>query len=290
MSIVCISSLYCILEFITKNFLSIDFDTYLYRPDVEELYASSTNLLYRARSFATEPGHFALYLELFAPLGIYYMIKSGYNNAFIIIYVLIVFTSLLLTFSSASFLIIIISFLFTFLFFLYNRKGLSLTLLKNILSFLILSFILFHILSLSDIFTFRDLILTFCAKLDNSSSLIDRISRIEILYKLISVTDIIKILFGHGPAAYSTYGLPSIISLYANIFFELGAIGLVLYFILSAYVLRIITKIKSNIKFYLFFSYICGLLHYCIISNYWYIWIWFLTTYVYFTYKNQKIY
>ena len=275
---VLLSSIFAIFEFLDKNFLNIGVDSYIYRPVAPNMEVLATNFLFRARSFAEEPAHFALFLEIFAPLSIYYLIHNKYSNILIYGYVLVILFSLLFSFSSASFVIIPSATALTVLYFFIKNKNVfkKKSFFKLIVYSFFFIFFLSFLLEYFNLFTFIDLIDTVVNKITGSSSSEDRLGRVDEFYSLFLNADIINLLFGFGPAAYTNHNISSMVSLYLTLLLEFGFVGLGLFLFFLLLVLKKILTISSYVKYFLLIGYFSSIAHYALISNYWYPWFWFL--------------
>lgn len=288
--IVFVSALFAILEFISKNFLTFSFDPFIYRPVAQEMDALATNLLFRARSFAEEPGHFALFLEIFTPISIYYLISNKFHLVIIIIFSITVIVALLFTFSTATFIIIPISIIFVMFYYFSKNKYIfqQKKFYYIFISMSVLSISLFMILDIIGLFSFYDLIQTIILKVSDSSSSSDRLNRINEFFILLGESDVINILIGFGPAGYVNNNIQSIVSLYITLLLETGILGLTVFMIFLFFILKDILLINKPVKYYLLISYISLLLHYSIISNYWFPWLWFFIVIVSMVNKLEK--
>jgi len=273
---VLLASIFGTINFLGKNFFGFDLDNYIYRPMVENMNALAIGF-YRSRSFIEEPGHFAMFLEIFFPLSLYYLLNIKVNKNYIILYSFIVIISFLFTFSTAGIMISIISIFSVFIYYLFQNKSV----LKNIYLYKQLFYILIFLLVILSIFNYYGLFDLFQlieyinSKLNGSNSSNDRLDRVHEALSLFSNSGLFHILFGFGPGGYLLY-IKSIISLYLLLLLETGIIGLFLFILFQFLVLKHILSLNSNIKYYFLFSFISATFHYSLISNYWYPWYWFL--------------
>lgn len=277
--IVFITSLYGVLEFIFVNHLNININNYI--PHTLTEYNPTALGYIRVRSFIEESGHFAFFLEALAPLSIYYILSTNRALYFKIIYVLILFLSLLFTFSSlgfSSFLITVIIFLYYYYTSLYKKfkikSRLFLSLLFIILG-IVLAFLLFDLL--------YDII---GAKLQGTESYEYRSVRIANALNQLHSSDW---LLGFGPGSYSTLNIDSYISVFVNILMDSGIFGLIFFIIFLAKQFTYLFKIKNNaIKVPLLISLSTTTLHYFYIGNYYYPWYWFLLAIIYTYYSSEN--
>jgi hypothetical protein len=285
-----ISSLIGIFEFIDKNFLHYGIDEFIYRPTVKDMPALF-NLFYRMRSFTEEPGHFGLFLEIFSPLSLYYIFNSNIKVIYAVIFSFTVLISLIFTFSTASFVIIPISIFITLAYFLYKNNVVikQLYFYKRIIYILFSLILFFILLDYIGFISFLDLVETAVKKITNSSSSSDRLERASETLNVFYNSNIIQLLFGFGPAGNLSYNLNSVVSLYVTILFEVGILGIILFILFLLVVFKKIISIKSNIKYFFMISFISATLHYSIISNYWFPWLWFLIVLIAYVKRYERI-
>ena len=292
-----VSALFGNAEFILWNGLGIDLNKLIPRPNELEASYNVTvlGIFHRARGFAPESGHFTFMLELFSPLTIYYLYFSGlckWNLIVKFLCIALIIFSFIFAVSTASFVILPVAFFLaavvyskTILAFIRRRfqKVVLVTAGSTAIVFLLNYFFSVYALIFSSI----------SDKMD-SNSYDDRQDRINFFYQEFSRLDLIKKLYGTGPAGATLLGFDeskSILSLYYSITFELGFLGMLLLAFLFGYILMHSLKIKSKIGFFLLVSLIAGILHYHFIANYWYPWFWFIciVTLFYSQYTNPAI-
>jgi hypothetical protein len=279
------------IEFVLDNFFGININDYIPRPnEIASFYnATVLGVFYRSRGFAPESGHFAFMMELFSPLAIYYLYFSGFcgwNKLLKGIVVTVIILSIIFTVSTASFVIIPLSVLFAVAFYMksifqyikkHTARFIYSTVIVSIVVFVFNYFLSFYAL----------IVLSISDKMD-STSFNDRQDRINFFYDNFFKLDFIHKLFGTGPAGYNILGFDetnSILSLYYNITFELGILGLLLFGLLLFYLLYHVIKLKSTIRFFLLVSLTSGILHYNFIANFWYPWFWFIAAFITFCSK-----
>ncbi len=286
------SSVFSLVEFTLTNFCGITVSDLIPRVSVKEYDPFIVGFLIRSRGFAEESGHYGFMIEIFAPLCAYYLYKSGffikgifYKN----ISMLCIVLSILTSFSVASFLLIpaciIISLTLGYkptIEFIRNHH-------KKILVTIILLLFVWQIINLFIPLT-EIVQITIEEKFD-SFSFEDRAFRSNFFWQTFPKLPLINILFGVGPSGFRILGHDdsfSFLSLYQTITFEIGIVGLMCFgsFLLSLFI-KLMT-IKHNIKFFLIISFLCGIIHYNSISNYWYPWFWFLCCFILFYYYSFK--
>jgi CDP-diglyceride synthetase len=110
---------------------------------------------------------------------------------------------------------------------------------------------------------------------DNSSASA-RLERLNDFNIVFSNAEFINLLFGYGPGAYKSLEINSIVSLYPTIILEVGLLGMGLFVLFFMVIFIKILKIKNEFKWFLMCAFFSSVLHFFIISNYWYPWFWFL--------------
>ena len=290
-----ISALYGNIEFISANVFGVNLNNYIPRPTEAEAWYDATvlGIIYRARGYAPESGHFAFMMELFSPVAIYYMYFSRFCSwrKFLkaLIVVLIVF-SFIFAVSTASFAILPLAVLFASIIYsksivLYIKKKPG----KIIITTAVVSAIVFLFNYFLSVYAL--IILSISDKMD-SFSLYDRQERIDFFNDKFSHLPFINNLVGTGPAGYNILGYDeskAILSLYYSITFELGYLGLFLLLLFFLYIIFQALKIKSSLGFFLLISLISGIMHYYFISNFWYPWFWTVAAFITFCNKQKNV-
>lgn len=282
-----IVSVFTIIEFVSKNFLGLDqFDSFIPRLsnsiDFKASYMIGADAFIRSRGFTSESGHNALFLLSFLP----FMMLSKIKHKLISIIVVII--ALATTFSAAAMFEMVVA-------------GLSVSLVKIILSRktirikksnLIIIYIGIIILILVVIFTNTlDYLLAYFngifnkINLDNSSSAGFRFSRWANSLSLVKN----NYLFGAGPGISSIFLGTASTNLYIEMFVETGIVGLFffLWFITQA-VIKVFKLNNTTKYFYLFSIFVC-IIHYFIIGNYWYPWLWVILAITQYTLLKENI-
>ena len=276
-----LSALYGNVEFISSNFFGLNLNDYIPRPtEAEKFYNPSVlGLYFRARGFANESGVYTQLLELFGPIAVYYMFFSKYCTwfkAFKILSTISIIFSIIFAASSATFVALPLSILFSSLFYIKQIiKFFARKTWKFYLKYLFIFFVVMVINNYLSIYT--SILLSITQKLD-SSSLDQRQDKINFFYSEFSRFSTINKLIGAGPAGSVVLGFQdsgTIISLYYNITFELGLIGLSLLLLFMGYCFINSIFIRSKIGIFLMISLVSGITHYYVVHDYWVPWFWF---------------
>ncbi len=264
-------SSFTILEFFAKNLLQFDFDAIFPRATVSEFeatYAIMGERFIRARGTTEESGHLALYLAMFLPFAYYYFEKYKIAYRFMLIGVIVF--ALLLTFSAMGFVELIILTTLLLIFSLYSNGNKKIFILLGSLV-MIVALISISIYKEIDYYSLFGGIFSKIT-LENATFSYDgsRTQRWLNAFELIRE----KPFFGHGSGIASIlYGTGST-SFYLEILVEFGIIGLMTFFFITLLHLILVFRLQSKIKYVYLTSLIIALLHYSIISNYWYPWLW----------------
>lgn len=271
--------IYGVLEFCCRNFLHIDFD-FIPRGAVQE-YSPFDLGLYRARSFAEESGHFAFFLEIFGPLTVYWLSR---NVRLIFQYFgyIVICLGMLVTMSGIGVLFLAIYLLLLLVANIRSSKNRISSRLKYLLfSLTVVVMIYTTIPDLID-----GLVGIVMSKFDSKNfSRLDRLSRFSALRELSGLS----FLIGYGPAAFSTLGTKTFISLLLGIIMNTGAIGLISFslFYLSKLVLsRRIRDVK--LSFALQTSLIFAGVHLLFIDIIYVPWFWLLLAILDVVYVKEK--
>jgi len=289
-----LSALYGNVEFISSNVFGLNLNDYIPRPSEVEAWYDATvlGLFYRARGFAPESGHYTFMMELFAPLAIYYLYFTGlckWYKFLKALSIIIIVLSFIFAVSTASFIIVPLAFICASVFYakkiyLYIKRFLR----KFVVATILISTI---VILLNHFLSFYTLILlSITSKLD-STSFDEREVKIDFFYSNFSRFGPIKKIFGAGPAGYNILGFDesnSILSLYHNITFEMGFLGIFLILSFFFYLILSALKIKDKIGFFLLASLLSGIFHFYFIANFWYPWFWFIAAFVIFCSKQNK--
>lgn len=287
-------TVFTIIEFVAKNTLDIDINEFLPRPTLTQYDALAISLFQRARGFAEESGHFALFLEAFTPISLYYLFFSGYSklrSAVKVIFILIIYTAWLLTVSTAGFICLPISILIT----LILNGNLVAQKSKLFLKYIGLGFLLIagFLVLLNLFLPIVDLIWFTTFQKSDSSSFDDRTDRINFFNNYFFSGTPLNFLFGYGPAGYSNLGFDetrSIVSFYLTLIFELGISGSFVILILILFIIFATFRLSPKARLFFQTALFTTLLHYFFIGNYWFPWLWFLSAVIFFlSFKQLKL-
>lgn len=278
-----LSLVFCITEFIFKNYFSVEFDFFFPRlnPIVYDPTLGGDSNIVRARGFAEESGHYALFIELIVPiLGAHLWQNKKFKSfSALSIFSLIAIT---LTFSTISQLALFPAIITAIL--IHNKLHIDS---KFIITFGLL--ILLTLLSLLVIpGSFESLVYKITENGFNG-----RHDNIEPIFALIEKSDYWQLIFGFGSGSfYNIENLESgIFSLPFLIFVEMGFVGLFLLFIFVTLCIQKIRCISDlNVRYAFALSFSFALWHYWAIGNYYYPWIWFLIAIISFEKLENKIY
>lgn len=268
-----------VLEFCCRNFFDTDL-RFIPRGSVEE-YSPFDLGFYRARSFAEESGHFAFFLEIFGPLSIYWLARNV-KLLFQIIGYIIICSSMLATMSGVGILFLG---LYIILFFSINERSRKSRVLNRLKNFLVG---LCGVMLINAIYPdlLEGLTGIVMSKFDSKNfSRLDRLSRFSALSQLSGFS----FLIGYGPAAFSTLGTKTFISLLLGIIMNTGALGLIAFSLFFLSKLRFSRRISDRkLSFALQVSLIFAGLHLLFIDIIYVPWFWILLAIVDVLYVKEK--
>ncbi|PTP60923.1 hypothetical protein CWO01_14835 [Vibrio splendidus] len=262
------------VEFFTVNVLKLPFD-YFPRPDVLTYEPLTIGGLIRARGFAEESGHFAMYI-ISMYFCIYSYVKTSFSKNKLLIINTLVITALLVTFSVSGIVFSFVSILIVI--FICNIKH-PMRMFSYAIVFLFgVALLDFLIYSYSGYSFFINVVLN---KLTASASLTDR------SFRLMSSIDFFmdnayfsKVMFGFGAAFYDTYDLPTLVTLYPLLLVQFGIFGFLSFLVLIIYPFLIYLLKMDELDKPLICGYFYCVLFYMAISNYWFPWFWCILAYL----------
>jgi len=260
-----ISLLYEYFEFVVANALDRHMLEIIPRVSVQEYDASFAVKITRARSFAEESGHYALYLGIICPIAIY-LAPPGISTKYKWVMVLMTCVGLVLTFSTAgiAFSLAVIALLTTM------SKALRVKHVWKVLIFGFLATATYAFFDLTLGIHLEDLVLI---KVDDYSGRLPRFDE-SMSYFLQARAE--QIFFGLGPGYYDRLELPSVISLCALTLFQTGVFGLICYLAMFIAAFKRINLFRDLDRILLRFAILFAFLMYLGSSNYWFPWIWLL--------------
>jgi hypothetical protein len=281
-----------IVEFVSKNFFSIDFDSLIYRPSVREynpIYNFGSSFFYRARGTMEESGYTALYLLMFLPFLYDYYNKVGIKSR-LYFYILLTLIAVFFTFSAIGFVEGFIALIICLTIYLLFEKKIYKEKLKIHIKYIILAH--FSVAAL--------IIMTFSSKLWQTTffeNIIKKITfsdefnitgsrqdRWQLAWDLIQQ----KPFFGWGPAYTSSVHGTGSTSLYIETAVSYGLLGLLLILLVFIFYFKRILTINGNQKYAYLFALLVALIHYSIISTIWFPWLWTLFALVDYKMHLQK--
>jgi hypothetical protein len=280
---VIVSAFTAIFEFTVTNVLKMPFDLFP-RPAVTEYEPLSIGGMVRARGFAEESGHFALYL-ISMYLCVFSYVKEQFSKLTVFLLTFLVVVALFCSFSVSGILFSVVAIFSTYLLYNLSSPIKFIYMIVALLSvILILEFTIHYYTGFS---IFYDVIY---AKLNGSASMTDRSNKLDsALYFLSQKDGVLNYLFGFGPAFYETYNLPTLVTLYPLLYVQFGIIGLLLFLTIVAYPVIISNLNGTMIDKYLFCSYFYSLLFFAAISNYWFPWFWVILSIILVQSKRNKV-
>jgi hypothetical protein len=254
-----ISILYCFLEFYLANNTDINLANVVPRPEVQDYSPTAIEVIIRARSFAEESAHYALYLGIGAYL-------VAFSTGLSLFYGVIFITALFMTVSTSAWIAMTTSCIY----FMFRSMSLA-QFLRRISVFLAIMVTFFIVYGFQDSIFYELIVGKF-----QSDSGSDRLSRFEENLLVYSKASILQILFGLGPGFYSWIfdgqSEKSIVSFYMLTLFQTGVFGLFALFVLFFKFFYYAHKVSHALAAAVIFISICSIS----VSNYWFPWMWFL--------------
>jgi len=282
------SSFIILADFIGKNYFN-----YSIRDLFSNVDGVTSNMdyfiranMFRVGGVAEEPGHMALFYNIYFGISLYYlqMLQSKVKFVFVIaLFILAQFAM----FSNAGIVLSIVAVGLIFIFDKLNNSKLSI---KEILSILLIGFSFFLIILLTRFNEYSKIFETFIDKIMFNEGQGYSSSGARLHQWLRALTNFIKHpVFGNGPGYGVQEDKEGYLSVYLTILSDLGIIAF-LFFI--AFLWSIIVKAsKSNrkIRSFLFFSIITAFLHLFIIADFYNAPLWILFVFVQLVYLENKI-
>lgn len=270
---VLVVSVFTIFEFLSKNYMGINFDNYIYRPRVQELNATYANQFIRARGPAEEPSYLSLYLLMFLPFVIYYF-KITKNKKKMILSASLVLTSVILTFSAIAYVEILIALFLICTYYFSKKIKRGLKKLEYISLYSLISFVIIIISYVNYTgvnFSFLEGILNKIS-LTNSSSALERVERWESSLGMIKQ----NFLIGGGAGITAIETGTGSTNVYLEVLTAVGIIGFMSFMALFLSSLITLFKIDSEARLAYLFSFVVMLVHLSTTSQYHNPWIWTL--------------
>ena len=268
---VAVASAFGVVEFILKNIWQFPIDRYIYRPLVAESWTIYSGGLVRARSFAEEPGFFALFLTTLAPVALFWLLGRARKRYFVLLLVLTT-TALVITFSAAGVGAAIGA--VSVGCFVYLAKS---RVKARAMDRLILSLAFFLPVVWLTLVWSVDFLAPIIDKITLQSPVVqgDRVDRWTFGAELFAQAPLLGHGFGSVYFLNVEYGT-GLINWYIEILVETGRAGFMFIGIfLGATLIRAYRLESSSAPFYMA-ALVAALVHYAAISNFWYPWLWFL--------------
>lgn len=259
-----LACLFSIAEFLSKNFVDLYIlDSIIPRPDVQHLNPLFMGTWFRARSFVVEPGHLALYINLIGPWAISGFSRWCRHKWLTNLFIMLVGAAFVFTFSVAGLVA--------------GMVGLFVCILTLRISGKQLGFILLLLVLLIAGTTVQDAAVISTAaegllyKIDPTNlPFITRAIRWQSAWEMFFQ----KPLMGWGPGSSG-----GAISWYLQVLAETGIVGfsiLIVFLLVSCWRIIRLPRFPGRVLLY---SITAGLVHYALIGDFWYPWLWFVLAY-----------
>ena len=288
---VLIVSFITLVEFISKNFLMVEFDNYIPRPQVEQfnaIYNAGFKVFFRSRGTTEESGVLAMYLLMFFPFVYYYYKVIKANKIKLLFSTSIILLSLFTTFSAAGFIELLVALGVISIVFIVKKikEGLKKIPIVTISTsiFLVIIFLVSFAYGKTN-FTFLEGIFTKLTFSNDSYSAGSRLERWNYAISLIQSNP----LLGHGAGIATLENGTGSTNFYLEVLIETGVVGFLLLIAVFITIFKRLFKINSNVKFVYLFSFIIVLVHSLVVSQYLLPWLWTLLAIInYHYYLVQK--
>lgn len=257
---------FALFEFIARNFIPSLLDIFqeLKLHSVIEYDALYFERYQRSRAFMSESGHFAMFVNAFLPVSIYYINKYKRKGVFII-YSIICIAGYALSFSAGSFVSIAVSFFLIYPIYAIESRS------KKKMVF----FILFIFISLIALYFIKDI--SFFQGIKEKLFLVNdsgRFWRWQLSYEIFRNGNFMQILLGRG-LGYLSYNFETgSTNWFIETLVETGMLGVITLISILVVSLKRIINLKAQFKYFILIGFISMIIQYNIISDYWYPWIW----------------
>ncbi|WP_040210454.1 hypothetical protein [Clostridium polynesiense] len=233
----------------------------------------------RSRAFMTESGHYAMFVNAFLPISLYYIYRYKGIAAFLI-YFIICSLGYLVSFSAGAFASLAAAFLAAFLFYTIEKHSK-----KSILLFsTALIFVMIVFYYIKDISFFQGIMEKVLFVNDSG-----RLWRWQFSLDSFLNADFFQMIFGRGLGFLSyTYSTGST-NWFIEATVETGLLGIITIILILLISIKRILQMKYEFKYFIFIGITAMIIQYNLISDYWYPWIW--TTIAlssYFRYLEKK--
>lgn len=266
-----LTSIFICLEFIDANFIDLNLrSVVVYAEDIKEYSPLYARMFYRARGFTSESGNLALFLNIFSPLVVaYFLVRKQY--AYLVFSLILYTVALLLSFSAAGIFFIFMGAAVSVVVYLWDHKIIDVSL-KAVIFVSLISLLWITIFTvIPDEYM---LPIKYKITFSESSSVKNRLERWADAVESFKQYP----LFGTGIGSTSAKRSTGVISFYLLLLKEAGLIAFTLFicFVLSMFC-KVLTMPKTfNYKYGYTVSFVAGVGHYIVISDFWLPWIWFL--------------
>ncbi len=282
------AAIFGLVDFISKNFLNLDIDSMIPRPNTHTFNSTFALSIIRSRSFMSESANFASFLDTLAPLAVTHWWERG-RKGIATTTALISLAALVSTFSTAGFVALIVG--TTVATTLYTiQKMLDWRRTSHIGAAVVL--VGMGVVAVGSLITHRgaawaDSIIYKLTFMDAASAG-GRLERWSRALEMASEGPLI----GHGAGNFlapSSVG-SGVVSWPIQILTEGGIIAVALGAMMFLSCVRSSFHIKGLRKYGFIMGLVALAVHYCIISDYWMPWIWFFVILIHLALPSTKRY
>jgi len=267
---------FLVVELLASNFLDVDFHSYLFLPRNDLPESRFLGVYVRARGFAPEPGHSSLLLEVLIFLGMAHLAICHASAVKKAAYFCFCYVGVIATASVAGVVLIpsvyiLASLAHAAIYSTFKKVSKVLITVGMGLS------VLYGVYYSGQAKLYNDFIDNQIIEKYYSYSASDRLDRIDVFLSLISQYNIGQLIFGAGSGIVTKYSLgesETILSLYLLVMLELGVLGFAFLLIFIIYSFVSLSRVRKVGESYLLAGLIVTFLHYILIANYWYPYLW----------------
>ncbi len=284
------SSIIIIIDFIGINYLDFSVRRLFSKVDgaISNMDYFIRNGFKRVGGVAEEPGHMALFYNIYFGASLYYLNFKNSIKKYVIIALLFVFCQFAM-FSNAGIVLPIIAFIIIFS--INKLKKFNISHKQILLIILIFTTILIAIIAtlLFDIGNISEALEKFWKKIifNEDTSYSSSGQRLKQWQRALQ-NFIKKPILGNGPGFGVDEDAEGYLSVYLTILSDIGIIAFLLFLSFQQALIQKIMKLKPSYRSFLLFSVITSFLHLIIVADFYHAPLWILFAFIQLVYKEKK--
>lgn len=283
-------SMIIISDFIGRNFFNIR---------IREMYSQAdgaiSNMNYfiksgyrRVGGVAEEPGHMALFYNIYFGISIYYIYTIKRIRKYFWVSFLFLLSHFAM-FSNAGIVLPIIAISSIFIINKLKQLKVSQNQLFVLLAIVVLIFLSVIVILFFDIGNSKLVLEEFFNKIFFSETAENSSSGQRLIQWKRALTNFIdRPLLGHGPGFGVNEDPEGYLSVYLTILSDIGILGLVFFLSFQKEMINKVMRLDANIRSFLLFSIITSFLHLIIIADFYHAPLWILFAYIQLVFKEQN--